>query len=78
MPKYDVHFYAIVRVKVPGVEANSAEDAAKIAGERTDLHHAFKDGEFAEEVEAILVDTLDATGNVVKETTLDGNCQPKD
>ena len=77
MPKYDVHLYAVVRVKVPGVEANSPEEAAKIADDQTDLDHAFKDGEYIEEIEAILVDTLDATGKVVKETTLDGNCQRK-
>jgi len=74
---YDVHLYAVVRVKVPGVKAKSPEEAAKKADESIDLHTAFATGEYAEEVEAILVDTLDAEGKVVKETTLDGNYAPK-
>jgi hypothetical protein len=75
--KFNVHLYAVVRVMVPGVEANSPEEAAKKADEATDLHHAFREGEYAEEVESILVDTLDANGEVVKETALDGECRLK-
>lgn len=82
---YDVHLYAVVRVKVSGVKAQSPEEAAKKADKSIDLHTAFPakeylpgvTGEYAEEVEAILVDTLDASGKVVKETTLDGNYVPK-
>ena len=63
--KYNVHIYAIVRVEVKGVEANSAEEAATIADTNTDLHAAVKDGEYAESVEGYLVDALDGKGEIV-------------
>lgn len=76
--KFDVHLYAVVQVKVPGVEANSPEEAGKFADERTDLRLAYKDGKFCgpTTVPMCKVETLDATGKVVTETMLNDNYEP--
>jgi hypothetical protein len=64
MPQFDVHIYAVYRVKVCGVEADSPEAAAKYACDHTDLHTATP-VEYAEEIQGFLVDTRDAEGQVV-------------
>lgn len=58
MPKYDVHLYAVVRVKVSGVEACSMENAIEKAEGATPLHQMFDRGdmEYAEEITHYLVD----------------------
>ena len=69
--KYDVHIYAIVRVSVPGIEADSPRQAAILAENRTDLNVEFRNGEYAEDIDCFLVDELDSDGNVVKTAPLD-------
>ena len=39
MKKFDVHLYAVIRVKVPGVEAEEEVAAIKEAEGSVDLHH---------------------------------------
>lgn len=46
MPKYDVHVHAMVRMRVPGVVAETPTDAAKAAG-KTNLSHMLRSGECA-------------------------------
>jgi len=66
--KYDVHIYAIVRVKVPGVEASDPREAAKTAMDNTDLDAMFagsKKLEYAGAIQDFLVDKFDENGNRV-------------
>jgi hypothetical protein len=66
MPKFNVHIYAIVRVTVEGVEAESPEAAAKIADEKTDLHRSCPEvGEYADSVDGYMVDQVNDTGEQV-------------
>lgn len=76
MPKYDVHIYAIVRVKVAGVEASSPAEAASHAESNTDLYTGFKDGEYVDQIDGFLVDTLNAAGKIIAETSLDAKYRP--
>jgi len=39
---YDVHIFAEVRVKVPGIEANSQTEAIKKAEEQINLYNLFE------------------------------------
>lgn len=68
MPKYDVHIYAIARLKVAGVEADSPPDAARKAEQTVDLHYAIASGdaEYADEIESFLMDLLDNAGHRVE------------
>jgi hypothetical protein len=68
MPKYDVHIYAIARLKVAGIQADSPEDAARQAEHRVDLHRAIARGEaeYAEAIEEFLVDRLDESGERIE------------
>ena len=68
MPKYDVHIYAIARLKVAGVEAGSPQDAARQAEQTVDLHHAIALGEaeYADEIEGFVMDLLDKDGQRVE------------
>ncbi len=61
MPRYDVHIYAIARRKVSGVDADSAQDAARKAERLVDLHQEISAGhaEYADGIEGFLVDLLD-------------------
>ena len=76
MPKYDVHIYPIVRLRVAGVEADSPEEAARRAEESLDLHRLVACGaaEYAEDLDGFLVDPLDARGEPVdgQSVSLDG------
>jgi hypothetical protein len=45
--KYDVHIYAVVRVKVPGVEAESQTDAIEQAEEQVDFNALFDSRRFS-------------------------------
>jgi len=56
--RYNVHIFAVVRVSVPGIEADSQEDACRKAVEDTDLYEAVKwaDTEYAEDITEYLVD----------------------
>lgn len=60
--KYDVHLFTVVRVKVPGVEAESHSEAAKKAAEQTDMNALFNDAargtEWADEHSHALVDVV--------------------
>ena len=66
--EYDVHLFAVVRVKIPKVKADSMEDAIEKAANATDLHELLKvDGsinsgiessEFAEEISSATVDVV--------------------
>jgi hypothetical protein len=65
--KHNVHLYAVVRVKVSGIEADSHEEAIEIAEQRVDMNMLF-DGlqgprapdieytEYADEITEFLVD----------------------
>jgi hypothetical protein len=79
---YDVHIYAIVRVKVSGVEADSPENAARKAEEAVDLHELSRcriqgaaEVEYAEDIQDFLIDVLDREGNRVGEVRLDKHCE---
>ena len=65
--RYNVHIFAIVRVKVPDVEAGSHQDAIKKAVECTNLNDVFdlvspvpgvEHTEYGEEISHYLVDEL--------------------
>lgn len=60
MAKYDVHIYAIARLKVAGIEADSPQDAVRKAEQQVDLYHAIANGEaeYAEDIEGFLVDVV--------------------
>ena len=64
MPRFDVHIYAIARLKVAGILADSPEDAARQAEHCVDLRQAIARGEaeYAEAIEELLVDRLDESG----------------
>ena len=68
MPRFDVHIYAIARLKVACIEAESPQDAARKAERMVNLHHAVAGGEteYAEEIEGFLVDLLDETGQWIE------------
>lgn len=67
--KYDVHIYAVVRVKVTGIEAESQTDAIPKAEEAVDLYRLFDRNthlpeavahvEYADENSYFLVDNQD-------------------
>ena len=58
--KFDVHLYAVVRVKVSGVEAASHEAAVEQAINDTDVYACIPgpDTEFADEYSHFLVDVV--------------------
>lgn len=67
MPKYDVHIFAVVRVKVPNVEASNRVQACKRAEDRVDFYGLLRqdhpqacveDMEYAEETSHYLVDVV--------------------
>ena len=68
MPRFDVHIYAIARLKVAGVEADSSQDAARNAEDLVDLHQAVAAGEaeYADDIEGFLVDPLDESGQRIE------------
>jgi hypothetical protein len=68
MSKYDVHIYAIARLKVADIQADSPEDAARKAEHSVDLHLAIARGEaeYAEAIEEFLVDRLDEWGDRIE------------
>jgi hypothetical protein len=68
MPHFDVHLYAVVRLKVTGVEADSPQNAARKAERMVNLHDAVAGGEteYAEEIEGFLVDLLDESGQRIE------------
>lgn len=70
--KFRVHIYAIVRVPV-NVEADDHIAAAKKAEETTDLHTAFRQGEYAEAIDEFYVDELDDKGELVTSTILNAD-----
>jgi len=80
MPNYHVHLYALVRVKVPNVEADSPEAACPDAAKRVDLDSLFhgvsgpyvSDVEYADEVTHYLVD-LDGDTDYEESVYLDGD-----
>lgn len=65
--KFNVHLYPVVRVSIK-VEANSPEEAAKIANKEIDYESAIKAGDFTDSVDGAVVDTLDAFDKVVSST----------
>jgi len=56
--KYDVHIYAVVRVKIEGVNAESQTAAITAAQKGLDMEYAIKQGEYAEEITGFLVDEV--------------------
>jgi len=62
MKKYNVHCFAVVRVTIKDVEANSPAEAAQKIDEQTDFNDIFdnmgENIEFAEEVNEFCVDTV--------------------
>ncbi len=70
---YDVHIFAVVRVKISGVEAESQMAAIRTAVDRADLDHRF-DGEateYAEEITRYMVDEVGDTEYARTQTYLD-------
>ena len=73
MPKYHVHCFAVVRVRVPNVRAMSQQQAIELATKSVNWHRVLGDGynipptpgepvsdqEFAEEFSHFLVDEAD-------------------
>jgi len=72
--KYRVHIYAVVRVPVE-VEAESQQEAIKMAEESVDFHSLLSHGEYeyAEDVDGFLVDELDEDGDHTNSTWYDEN-----
>lgn len=68
MPKYNVHIYAIARLKVFGIIAVSPQDAIRNAEQRVDLRQAISAGEaeYADEIEGFLVDVLAENGQRIE------------
>ena len=61
MAKYNVHLYAVVRVDISNIEAESQQAALKKAEEETDLHtllDATEAVEYGEEIIGYLVDEV--------------------
>lgn len=58
MPKYDVHIYAVVRVKMEAIEADSTTQAVEKAREKflNRVDYCQSVGEFADDFEGYLVD----------------------
>ena len=64
--KYDVHIFALVRVKVAGIAAQSQAEAIVKAEDSVDLYHLFDNAgafgveatEFADEITHYLVDEV--------------------
>ena len=69
--KTNVHIYAVVRVKISDVEAETPKKAARKAEELVNLHDILDgrngeyDIEWAEEVTGFTVDPLDEDGEVM-------------
>ena len=80
MAKYDVHIYAIARLKVAGVEADSPQDAVRKAEQRVDLHQAIANGEaeYADDIDGFLVDALDEAGERMEGQTVFFNAKEYD
>ena len=80
MLRFDVHIYAIVRLKVAGVEASSSQDAVRKAERLVDLHQAIAAGEaeYADEIEGFLVDALDDAGERMEGQTVFFNAKEDD
>ena len=76
MTKYRVHIYAIVRVPVD-VEAESPEKAVELADQATNLHEAFRQGEYADDIDGFLVDELGPQGIVVSSQAYDKKGRPQ-
>ena len=80
MPKYHVNLYALVRVRVPDVEADSQEEACQTAEQRVNLDSLFhgvsgpyvSDVEYADEVNHYLVD-LDGDEEYKQSQFFDGD-----
>jgi hypothetical protein len=72
--KHNVHIYAVVRVKVADVEADTPEAATERAEAAVDLHALFRglaghgatDTEYAEAIDSFVVDVLNGDGQRVK------------
>ena len=61
MTKYNVHLYAIVRVKVSDIEAPDPKEACRLAESTEDLYRRFngpEDQEYGEEIDSYLVDVV--------------------
>jgi hypothetical protein len=58
MPQFDIHIYAVVRVKVRGVEAENQAAAIARAVRETDLFEEIHrpEAEFSEDISHYLVD----------------------
>lgn len=67
-PAYRVTLYAVVRVTVDVATASSQLDAIAKAESATDLHEAFRGGEYAEEIVGVLVDE-DGDSEYLKSTS---------
>lgn len=67
---YRVHIFAVVRVPYT-VRATSPIAAIEKAEQSADLHADFRSGEYAEEVTGVLLDQLNAQGDVVNYTSYD-------
>ncbi len=66
--KYDVHIYAVCRIKVRGILADSPVQAAALAEKATDVEFQIRMGTatYADEIDSFLVDEVDEQGKVIK------------
>ena len=73
MPRYVVHVYAVVRVPIKGVNAESPEEAVKKVDEEINLHEILDKGEveYAEDVTEYLVDEVGDDGDIKRSFWLD-------
>ena len=73
MPRYVVHVYAVIRVPIKGVNAESPEEAVKKVDEEINLHEILDKGEveYAEDVTEYLVDEVGDDGDIKRSFWLD-------
>ena len=71
MAKYNVHAYAVIRIKVPGIEADNMKEAIEKSDKVTEsilgnlyLIYGYET-ESAEEVTGYVVDPLDADNEII-------------
>ena len=85
MPKFHVHVYAVVRVLVPNIEADSQIEACEKADEMVDMTNLFghvpfrppvASVEFADEINGFLVDE-DGDTEHEKSTSYDAEYRPR-
>ena len=75
MAKYNVHTYAVIRIKVPCIEANNMKKAMEksdtiTGGIINNLAHLGYEVESAEEITGYVVDPLDKDGEIIYDASV--------